>query len=85
MNLRLYLQLEQETLRLDDAGDDELAEKIRTLMDCIWHERLSPLEKADLNARGHVKIVTAGTARVEAGNKYAGQNLGMLFTGTANA
>lgn len=84
MNLKLYTLLEQETLRLDEAGDDELAERLRTVMDFVWYQRLSAAERANLNSRGAVGValVASPPRRIEAENTYAGANLTAIFTGT---
>lgn len=56
MHLKLYKQLEKQTLQLDNHGDDCIAEKIRTVMDYIWRERLSSAEKNELNNR-HLPVL----------------------------
>jgi hypothetical protein len=52
---RLYLELERQMLRLDDEGDEELADRIRDLMDFVWFQRFSPEDRRVLNARGSVE------------------------------
>ena len=52
---RLYEELEQQTLRLDQAADEELADRIRDLMDFVWYKRLSAEDRGALNARGAVE------------------------------
>jgi hypothetical protein len=52
---KLYELFEQQTLRLDDQNDEELAERIRALMDFVWYKRLSPDDRRVLNARGLVE------------------------------
>jgi hypothetical protein len=53
---RLYELLEQQSLRLDEEGDDDLAERIRSVMDFIWYGRLTGPQREALNARTAVLI-----------------------------
>lgn len=50
--LEVYLALERVMLALDDKGD-ELADRVRDLMDPVWYE-LSDEEAAALDSRGVV-------------------------------
>jgi hypothetical protein len=52
---RLYLEMEQQMLRLDDERDEELSDRIRDLMDFVWLQRFSPEDRSVLNARGSVE------------------------------
>jgi hypothetical protein len=52
----MYEVLEQYSLGLDDDGDDDLAEKVRGVMDFLWYRRLSKTEKSTLNARSGVVV-----------------------------
>jgi len=50
----LYESLEPLALALDDTHQ-ELAEKVRTLMDSVW-AKLSPDDKSQLNSRGDLAL-----------------------------
>jgi hypothetical protein len=51
-NLDLYLALERLMLELD-ASEDPIADQVRDLLDPVWY-RLSPDEKARMDARGQI-------------------------------
>lgn len=52
---RRYEILEQQALALDES-DEELAERIRGVMDFLWFKRLSPDDKKYLNSRGTMSV-----------------------------
>ena len=49
--LETYLSLEHLMLELDDEGDEELADKLRDVMDVVWYSRLSQEHRDLLNRR----------------------------------
>jgi hypothetical protein len=47
----LYIELRQQAMRLDDSGEEDLADKLRDTLDVIWYTKLTPSQRTRLNKR----------------------------------
>lgn len=52
--LEAYEDIERWVIRAHEADDEKLASTLRDALDEIWHHKLAPEERAQLNARGKV-------------------------------
>lgn len=58
-NKPLYEAIEQHIMRSDEDGDSEVADRLRDVLDFVWHKRLEKSERDELNARGNVALKPA--------------------------